>query len=66
MTQRAIPRREANYIGKGLVDMREVQSEGCGESTPDYDIVSYGTTGVGISRPLQPLLQRGGGHAYRS
>lgn len=27
--------------------MREVQCEGCGESTPDYDIVSYGTTGQG-------------------
>ncbi len=27
--------------------MRQVQCEGCGESTPDYDIVSYGTTGQG-------------------
>ena len=25
--------------------MREVQCEACGETTPDYDIVSYGTTG---------------------
>lgn len=27
--------------------MQQVQCEGCDESTPDYDIVSYGTTGQG-------------------
>lgn len=30
-----------------MIGMQQVQCEGCGESRPHYDIVSYGTTGQG-------------------
>lgn len=46
--------------------MRQVQCEGCGESTPDYDIVSYGTTGQGYrdlcSRCFNAEVARHTGH----
>ena len=46
--------------------MGQVQCEGCGESTPDYDIVSYGTTGQGYrqlcSRCFNAEVARHTGH----
>jgi len=46
--------------------MRQVECEGCGESTPDYDIVSYGTMGQGYrqlcSRCFNTEVARHTGH----